>query len=173
LHANVYINLVRQLLKTIFEALIWRISLVKKNIFAFMDKPMMLFNYLFVDVNSSKQFKALVLRISLVIYVFLLSLGISLLHIPYIFLYILNLNLTTLFVCTNMVWRTPSSLMDLTMSPKVKTVEGERIGVRFFISNTLGVKGCFGALGWGLGILTSNSIIHTYLHKPNNKSVSV
>ncbi len=28
-----------------------------------------------------------------------------------------------------------------------------------------------GALGWGLGRLTSNSITHTDLHKPNNKLV--
>jgi len=63
-------QLVRQPLKTILEALIWRISLVKKKVFAFKDKPMMLFNYLFVEVNSSKQFKALILTISLVIYVF-------------------------------------------------------------------------------------------------------
>jgi hypothetical protein len=103
LHANASINLVRQLLKTILEASIWRISLLKKRVFALRHKLVMLFNCLFVEVNSSKQFKAPVLTISLVIYVLLLSLGISLLHIPYIFGYIFNTNLTTLFVCTNMV----------------------------------------------------------------------
>jgi hypothetical protein len=36
----------------------------------------------------------------------------------------------------------------------------------------LGVEGHVGAPGWGLGRLTSNSIIHTDLHKPNNELVS-
>jgi hypothetical protein len=40
------------------------------------------------------------------------------------------------------------------------------------VHNILGVKGHVGALGWGLGRVTSKSIIHTGLHKPN-KLVSV
>jgi len=39
--------------------------------------------------------------------------------------------------------------------------------------NTLKVEGRVGALVTGLGRLTSNSITHTNLHKPNNKLVSV
>jgi hypothetical protein len=39
--------------------------------------------------------------------------------------------------------------------------------------NILGVKGHDGALGWGLGRLTSKSITHMDLHKPNHKLVSV
>jgi hypothetical protein len=35
----------------------------------------------------------------------------------------------------------PSSLMDSTMSPKVKTAEGEGIGVHSLVRGTLGVKG--------------------------------
>jgi hypothetical protein len=35
--------------------------------------------------------------------------------------------------------------------------------------STSGVEGRDGALGWGLGRVTSESIIHTDLHKPNNK----
>jgi hypothetical protein len=35
----------------------------------------------------------------------------------------------------------PSSLMDSTMSPKVKTMEGEGIGARSLAHNTLGVEG--------------------------------
>ncbi len=38
--------------------------------------------------------------------------------------------------------------------------------------NISGVEGCVGALGWGLGKLISKSIIHTDLHKPNNKFLS-
>jgi hypothetical protein len=36
----------------------------------------------------------------------------------------------------------------------------------------LGVEGCVAALGWGLGWVTSESIIHTDLHKPNNKLIN-
>jgi hypothetical protein len=66
----------------------------------------------------------------------------------------------------------PSSLMDSTVSPKVKTTKGEGIGVRSLAHNTLRVKGRVRALGWGLGRLTSKSITHMDLHKPNNKLVS-
>jgi len=62
--------------------------------------------------------------------------------------------------------------MDSTMSPKVKSSEGEGVGVHSLVRSTLKVEGCAGALGWGLRRLTSNSIIHTDLHKPNNKLVS-
>jgi hypothetical protein len=37
----------------------------------------------------------------------------------------------------------------------------------------LGVEGCAGAPGWGLGRMTSKSITHTDLHKLNNKLVNV
>jgi hypothetical protein len=37
--------------------------------------------------------------------------------------------------------------------------------------NTSGVEGHVGAPRWGLGQVTSKSIIHTDLHKPNNKLV--
>ncbi len=40
------------------------------------------------------------------------------------------------------------------------------------IQNTLRVEGRAGAPVWGLGRMTSGSIIHTYLHKLNNKLVS-
>ncbi len=46
------------------------------------------------------------------------------------------------------LWRTPSSLMDLTTSPKAKTMEGEGVGARSLVRNTLGVEGRAGALGW-------------------------
>jgi len=68
--------------------------------------------------------------------------------------------------------RTPSSLMDSIANPKMKIVEGERVGA-FPSSHHFGGKGaCAGTLGWGLRRLTNNSITHTDLHKPNNKLVS-
>ncbi len=42
----------------------------------------------------------------------------------------------------------PSSLMDSTTSPKVKMIEGERIGVRSLAHNTMGVKGHVRAPRW-------------------------
>ncbi len=63
-------------------------------------------------------------------------------------------------------------LINSTASPKVKTTKGEGIGVRSLTHSISKVKGCAGALGWGLGQMTSGSIIHTDLHKPNNKLVS-
>jgi hypothetical protein len=62
--------------------------------------------------------------------------------------------------------------MDSTTSPKMKITKGEGIGACFLVCNTLGVEGRAGALGWGLGRLTNNSIIHMDLHKPNNKLVN-
>jgi len=62
--------------------------------------------------------------------------------------------------------------MDSTTNPKVKTIEGEGVGVHSSVRSTSGVEGCVGTLGWGLGKLTSNSIIHMDLHKPNHKLVS-
>ncbi len=41
----------------------------------------------------------------------------------------------------------PSSLMDSTTSPKVKTTEGEGIGAHSLARSGLGVEGCVGAMG--------------------------
>jgi hypothetical protein len=62
--------------------------------------------------------------------------------------------------------------MDLIMSPKVKTMKGKGVRVHFLAHNTLMVEGHARAPRWGLGKLTSNSIIQTNLYKPNNKFVS-
>jgi len=67
----------------------------------------------------------------------------------------------------------PSSLMDSNVCPKLKIMEGKGVGAHSLTRNTLRVEGRVGALGWGLGRLTSKSITHTNLHKPNNKLVSV
>jgi len=61
--------------------------------------------------------------------------------------------------------------MDSTTSPKVITAKGG-VGARSLIPNTSGVKGRVGAPKWGIGRLTSKSITHTNLHKPNNKLVN-
>jgi hypothetical protein len=58
------------------------------------------------------------------------------------------------------------------MSPKVKTTKGQGVGVRSLARSALGIEGRVGHLGWGLGRMTSESIIHTNLHKPNNELVS-
>jgi len=65
----------------------------------------------------------------------------------------------------------PRSLMNSIASPKVKTMKGKRIGAFSLVHNTTGVEGHVGAPGWGLGKLTSESITHMNLHKPNNKLV--
>jgi hypothetical protein len=58
------------------------------------------------------------------------------------------------------------------MNPKVKTIKAQGVGVRSFACSTLGVEGHAKRLGWGLGRMISESIIHMNLHKPNNKLVS-
>jgi hypothetical protein len=42
----------------------------------------------------------------------------------------------------------PSSLMDLTVSPKVKTIKGERVKARSLAHSTLGVDGHAKAPRW-------------------------
>jgi len=42
----------------------------------------------------------------------------------------------------------PTSLMDSTSSPKVKTTGREGVGVRSLAHNILGVEGCVRALRW-------------------------
>jgi hypothetical protein len=65
----------------------------------------------------------------------------------------------------------PNSLIDSNANPKVKTLE-EGVGARFLTCSISRVEGRVGALGWGLGQVTSGSIIHKDLHKPNNKLVN-
>ncbi len=65
----------------------------------------------------------------------------------------------------------PKLLDGLIASPKVKTMEGEGIRAHSLARSTSRVEGRVGTLGWGLGRLTSNSIIHTDLHKSNNKLI--
>jgi hypothetical protein len=46
------------------------------------------------------------------------------------------------------IWRTPRSLMDSTVNPKVKTSKGEGIGVHSLVHNTSRVEGHVGAPRW-------------------------
>jgi hypothetical protein len=59
------------------------------------------------------------------------------------------------------------SLKESNVNLKMETMEG--VEVRSLVCNTLGVEGHVGAPGCGLRKVTSGSIIHTDLHKPNNK----
>ncbi len=65
-----------------------------------------------------------------------------------------------------------NSLTYSNANPKVKTMEEEGIGVHSLACSTLVVNGHVRALGWGLGWMINGSIIHTDLHKPNNKLVN-
>jgi len=67
----------------------------------------------------------------------------------------------------------PSSLMDSTTNPKIKTTKGKRVGVCSLARSQhfKGKRACWN-YGMGLGRLTSNSLTHMDLHKPNNKLVS-
>jgi hypothetical protein len=66
----------------------------------------------------------------------------------------------------------PKLLYGLITSPKVLTTKGEGVGARSLAHNTSRVEGHDGVVGWGLRRLMNNSIIHTYLHKLNNKLVN-
>jgi hypothetical protein len=66
----------------------------------------------------------------------------------------------------------PSSLMDSTVNPKVKTTKGKGVRARYLAHSTSWLEGCVRAPRWGVGILTSKSLTHMDLHKPNNKLVS-
>jgi len=68
-------------------------------------------------------------------------------------------------------WRTPKLFDRLNCESKLKIVEGYEVRVRSLTRNIWGVEGRVGASGWGLGWITSRSIIHTNLHKPNNKLI--
>jgi hypothetical protein len=62
--------------------------------------------------------------------------------------------------------------MDSTESLKEKITKGEGIATHSLAHNTSGVEGCVGALRWGLRRLTSKSITHMNMHKPNNKLIN-
>jgi len=65
-----------------------------------------------------------------------------------------------------------NSWIDSIVSPKLKTSKGQGVGARSLVPSTSGVEGCVRVPGWGLGQMTSGLIIHTDLHKSNNKLIS-
>ncbi len=65
----------------------------------------------------------------------------------------------------------PNSSKDSNVNMKVKTMK-EGVGICSLTHNILGVEGHARASRWGLGRLTSGSIIQTNLHKLNNKLVN-
>jgi hypothetical protein len=67
----------------------------------------------------------------------------------------------------------PPKLLDkFNYESKGENSERIRSWVRSLAHSISGVEGRAGALGWGLKRMTSGSIIHTNLHKRNNKLVS-
>jgi hypothetical protein len=54
----------------------------------------------------------------------------------------------------------------------MKTMEGQKVGARSLVHSISGVEGHVGTSGWGLGRVTSGSIIRMALHRPNNELVS-
>ncbi len=66
----------------------------------------------------------------------------------------------------------PHSWKYSNVSLKMKTMKDERVGVRSLVHNILRVKEHVKVMKWVLGRGTSGSIIHTNLHKLNNKLVS-
>jgi hypothetical protein len=65
----------------------------------------------------------------------------------------------------------PSSLMDSTVNPKVNNKRRRSWGA-LLNSQQFGGRGACWSSEMGVGRLTSNLIIHTGIHKPNNKLVS-
>jgi len=51
-------------------------------------------------------------------------------------------------------------------------MKGKKIGINFLTCSTSRVKGHARAPRWGLKRMISESIIHTNVHKPNNKLIS-
>jgi len=51
-------------------------------------------------------------------------------------------------------------------------MKGKEVRIRSLVRNTSGIEGRARILGWDLGQMTSGSIIHRDLHKPNNKLVN-
>jgi hypothetical protein len=66
-----------------------------------------------------------------------------------------------------------NSLIDSNANPKMETIKEKKVRVRSLVRNILGGGGGrVGVLGWGLRQMTSESIIHIDVHKPNNKFIN-
>jgi hypothetical protein len=67
---------------------------------------------------------------------------------------------------------TPNSLKYSNVSPKMKTMEEKWIRYALSFVALRGQEGHAEAPGWGLERVTSKSIIHIDLYKPNNNLVN-
>ncbi len=76
------------------------------------------------------------------------------------------------FIWSSYVHAPSHSLNDLNANLKVEITK-EGIKIRSLTCNISKVERCVGALGWGIGRVTSGSIIFMNLHKSNNKLVNV
>ncbi len=54
----------------------------------------------------------------------------------------------------------------------MQTSKEKRMGICSLVHSTSGVEGHVKASGWGLGQVTSESIIHMDMYKPNNTLVN-
>ncbi len=66
---------------------------------------------------------------------------------------------------------TQTSQVFINVSPRWKTTKRQGVGVRSLARNSLGVEGHATTSKWELGRMTSGSIIHMDLHKPNMQQV--
>jgi hypothetical protein len=80
--------------------------------------------------------------------------------------------LATAILFYHLLWCTHKLINIHNYESKGKIME-EGVGVHSLACNTSGVEGRARSLGWALGQVTSKLIIHTNLHKPNNKLISV
>jgi len=58
----------------------------------------------------------------------------------------------------------PNFLIESNANPKMKIIKEEGIGVRSLACNTSRIERHVGIWGWGLGQVTSGSIIHIDVH---------
>ncbi len=76
------------------------------------------------------------------------------------------------FGCIHFHWHTPNSSQDSNVNSKMKTTKEEGVRICSLARNTSKVEECVGPLGWGLKRMMSKLIIHTDIHKLNNKLVN-
>ncbi len=69
-------------------------------------------------------------------------------------------------------WCTPTLFEEFECEFESENNKEEGVGVRSLARNISSAEGCARAPGWGLRWVTSESIIHTNMHKPNNNLVN-
>ncbi len=86
---------------------------------------------------------------------------------------VLNIERSLIQIRQGDVWCTHKLFDRHNCESKGETTKKKGVGVHSLTCITLRVKGCVRTMGWGLGQMTSGSIIHINLQKLNNKLVSV